>query len=85
MPATRGDPNDPLAGIVPRPPLPPVPAPPVVVVAYGYEQLNAFRLQSQPYIMRATHDEVQRMLEDGLLERYEGEHLDWLEWVQANS
>lgn len=84
MAKTYGSPDNPLAGIVPVPPIPPVPEPPAVLVAYSYEQLKAYRLQGQPYIVRANYDEVQRMLDDGLLERYENEYLEWLEWVQAN-
>jgi len=76
--------HTPLPGIVPGPPFPPVPEPPTVLVAYSYEQLKAYRLQGQPYIVRANYDEVQRMLDDGLLQRYENEYLEWLEWVQAN-
>ena len=76
--------DNPLAGIVPVPPIPPIPEPPAVLVAYSYEQLRAYRLQGQPYIVRANYDDVQRMLEDGLLERHENEYLEWLVWVQAN-
>jgi hypothetical protein len=73
-----------IPGIVPGPPIQPVPEPPAILVAYSYEQLKAYRLQSQPYIVRANYDEVQRMLDDGLLQRHENEYLEWLGWVQAN-
>jgi hypothetical protein len=84
MAKTAAGSANPLAGIVPAPPIPPVPEPPAVLVVYSYGQLRAYRLQRQPYIVRATYDEVQRMLEDGLLQRYEDAYLDWLDWVQAN-
>ena len=84
MAKTANDSDNPLAGIVPGPPIPPLPEPPVVLVAYSYEQLKEYRLQGQPYIVRATYDEVQRMLEDDLLQRHENEYLEWLDWVQAN-
>ena len=84
MAKASGSPDNPLLGIVPVPPVPPVPEPPAVLVAYSYEQLKAYRLQGQPYIVRANYDEVQRMLDDGLLQRYENQYLEWLEWVQEN-
>ena len=84
MAKTVNDSDNPLAGIVPGRPVPPLPEPPVVLVAYSYEQLKAYRLQGQSYIVRATYDEVQRMLEDDLLQRHENEYLEWLDWVQAN-
>jgi hypothetical protein len=71
-------------GIVPGPPPIPIPEPPAVVVAYSYEQIKEYRLQCQPYIVRAHYELVQRMLEDGLLERSTEAYLEWLEWVQAN-
>ena len=71
-------------GIVPVAPPVALPEPPAVLVVYSYEQLKQYRLQSQPYIVRATYEQVQRMLEDGLLERSAEAYLEWLEWVQAN-
>jgi len=58
MAKADSSPDNPLAGIVPGPPVPPVPEPPAVLVAYSYEQLRAYRLQGQPYIVRANYDEA---------------------------
>ena len=73
-----------VPGVVPGPPSIPVPEPPGLLVVFSYEQLKEYRLQRQPYIVRATYEQVQRMLEDGLLERSTEAYLEWLEWVQAN-
>ena len=58
--------------------------PPAILVVYNYEELKTYRLQGQPYIVRATYDQVQRMIEDGLLQRHEEAYLEWLDWVRAN-
>jgi len=71
-------------GIVPGAPPIPLPEPPALLVIYSYEQLREYRLQRQPYIVRANYERVQRMLEDGLLERSTEAYLRWLEWVQEN-
>ena len=70
--------------LVPTRPLLPDPAPPVVEVVFDYQQLRAYRLQSQPFVIRAHYDMVQWMLEDRILERYERAYLEWLQWIEAN-
>ena len=76
--------HNPLNIIFPVPPILPDPEPPVVVVSYNYEQLKAYRLLSQPYIVIANYDIVQQMIEDRLQEKLARDYMDWLGWVQAN-
>ena len=73
-----------LAILIPAAPILPDPEPPFVQAFYDYQQLKAYRLQSQPYIVRANYDRVQMMIEDGILEKRVREYIDWLSWVQAN-
>jgi len=74
----------PLHLIFPVPPLIPQPEPTAVVASYNYEQLKAYRLASQPYLVRAHYDLVQSMIEDGIQARLERDYLDWLHWVRIN-
>jgi hypothetical protein len=69
---------------LPSIPLLPNPAPPVVEVVYSYEQLKKHRLASAPLIVRATYDEVQRMIEDGILAMQERAYEEWYLWVLRN-
>jgi hypothetical protein len=70
--------------LIPWPPVLPDPEPPVIEVVFNYEQLKAYRLQSQPYIVRANYDMVQWMLEDRFLEKRVREYIEWLDWIEAN-
>jgi hypothetical protein len=69
---------------VPGPPILPDPEPPAVLVCYNYEQIKNYRLAGCHFIVRATYDDVQDMLEAGILKKHEHEYLEWLEWVEAS-
>jgi hypothetical protein len=73
-----------LGFLAPFPPVLPDPAPPVVEFSLGYWELKEYRMQSCQYVVRSTYDMVQRMIEDRILERYEHEQLEWLEWVRRS-
>jgi len=73
-----------LGILLPTAPILPDPDPPFVQFVYDYEQLKEYRLQSQPYVVRAHYDIVQMMIEDGILERRVRDYIDWLSWVRAN-
>ena len=73
-----------LGFLAPFPPVLPDPAPPVVELCFGYRELREYRMQSCHYVVRMTYDMVQRMIEDRILERWENEQLDWLEWVRRS-
>jgi hypothetical protein len=74
----------PLSLLIPVAPILPDPEPPFIQVVYDYQQLKEYRLQSQPYIVRANYDVVHTMIEDGILERRMRDYMDWLSWVRAN-
>jgi hypothetical protein len=69
---------------LPSVPVLPDPAPAVVQIVYSYEQLKKHRLASAPLIVRATYDEVQRMIEDGILAMQERTYEEWYLWVLRN-
>lgn len=69
---------------LPSVPVLPDPAPPVVEVVYSYEQLKKHRLASAPLIVRATYDEAQRMIEDGIRAMQERAYEEWYLWVLRN-
>jgi hypothetical protein len=73
-----------LGLIIPAPPVLPDPERPVVQVYFGYEQLKEYRMQSCHHVVRANYVMVQRMIEDRILEEYERNYLDWLEWVTVS-
>jgi len=69
---------------LPSVPVLPDPAPPVVEVVYSYEQLKKYRLAGAPLIVRATYDQAQRMIEDGILAMQEKAYEEWYLWVLRN-
>jgi len=82
---TSSDPTShPLNLLFPVPPILPDPEPPVIEVSFSYEQLKSYRLQSAAYIVRATYDTVQRIIEDRILERQQEHFFQWLEWVRVS-
>jgi hypothetical protein len=70
--------------LFPVPPLIPDPEPTAVVASYNYEQLKAYRLASQPRLVRAHYDVVQSMIEDAIERRLEQQYFEWVVWVRAN-
>jgi len=76
--------STPLHLIFPVPPLIPDQEPTAVVASYNYEQLKAYRLATQPQLVRAHYDVVQRMIEDAIERRLEEQYFEWLSWVRAN-
>ncbi len=76
--------NSPLNIIFPAPPVLPDPEPPVIELSYDYVQLKAYRLLSQPYIVRASYDTVQMMIDERILRKLDNDYIDWLIWVRAN-
>ena len=68
----------------PRPPILPDPEPPAILVVYNYEQLRAYRLHNQPYIVRASYDVVQWMIEDGIMRKQDKDFQEWLDWIERN-
>jgi len=51
---------------------------------YTYDQLKAYKLFNVHWIVRAHYDEVQRMLEDGILKRKDKEYKEYLQWIADN-
>jgi len=76
--------RDMLHLIIPVPPILPEPEPPFIQISYDYRQVKAYRLQSQPYFVRANYDTVQRMIEAGILERQVHDYMEWMSWVRGN-
>ena len=76
--------NSPLNIIFPAPPILPDPEPPVIELSYDYVQLKAYRLSSQPYIVRASYDTVQMMIDERILRNLDNDYIDRLIWVRAN-
>lgn len=57
---------------------------PQIIYAVSYEQLKAFRLFSQPYVVRANYDVVQQAIEDGIMSLQDKHYKEWLSWVANN-
>jgi hypothetical protein len=70
--------------IAPKQPHLPDPEPAQVLCAYTYNEIKAFRLFSQPYIVRANYDTVQKAIEDGIMKREDKKYREWLAWVVKN-
>lgn len=73
-----------LSGIIPSAPPPALLEPPEVLFEFSYPALRAYRLQSQPYIVRATYDEVQCMIEEHIAEAHRLAYEEWMDWVERN-
>ena len=73
-----------LSGIIPSAPPPALVEPAQQQEIFNYESLKQYRLVSQPYIVRATYDMVQEMLEDRIALQEEMRFQAWLQWVAAN-
>lgn len=69
---------------IPRAPFVPNEEPAVIQIAYNHEQLKEYRLQNQPYIVRAHYDLVLEMLEAGIMKKHERDYQEWQAWVEAN-
>jgi hypothetical protein len=69
-----------LGGLVPSAPPPALISPPEVRVIYSYVQLRYYRMVSQPWMVRVTYDEVQRLLEERIEEMKQAEFQAWAQW-----